>query len=82
MNAKKVKAVRKFLRAKGVNPREDRYVADEHTRRTKSFDSGVLDSHAKPILSYYQTVSYKLAPGCGRSALKHLKAVVAERRAA
>lgn len=80
MNAKKVKAIRQFLRSKGVNPCEYRYIQNPTTLRTKSFETGALDAHGEPVLAYYQTVSYVLAPGSGRRAYLGLKAEV--RRAA
>lgn len=79
MNAKKVKAVRRFLRSKGVNPREDRYIQNPTTLRTKSFETGALDEHGKPVLSHYQTVSFVLAPGSGRRAYLGLKAAAGGR---
>lgn len=58
MNAKKGKAIRQFLLSKGVNPREDKYIQNPATLRTKS----------------YQTVTWVLAPGAGRRAYKGMKA--------
>lgn len=74
MNAKKVKAIRRFLRSKGVNPREDRYTQDPRTLRAKSFETGALDEHGKPVLGHFQTVTWTLAPGAGRRAYHILKA--------
>lgn len=74
MNAKKVKAVRRFLRSKGIAPREDHYIQNPRTLRTKSFETGALDEHGKPVLGHYQAVTWVLAPGCGRRAYKGLKA--------
>lgn len=81
MNAKKCKAIRRLLRAKGVNPREDHYIQNPTTLRTKSFETGALDSQGKPVLGHYQTVTWVLAPGAGRRAYKGMKAVVAARAA-
>lgn len=82
MNVKKIKAaIRKFLRSKGVNPREDRYIANEQTRRTKSYDTGLLNEHGLPVKAHYQTVSWVLAPGAGRRAYKGLKTSISEARA-
>lgn len=82
MNAKKVKAIRKFLRSKGVSPREDRYIQNPATLRTKSFETGAIDSNGKPVLAHYQTVSWVLAPGAGRRAYKGMKASIRDARAA
>lgn len=76
MNAKKSKAIRQFLRSKGVSPREDKYIQNPATLRTKSYETGAIDANVKPVLAYYQTVSYVLAPGSGRRAYLGLKAEV------
>lgn len=74
MNAKKVKAIRRFLRSKGVAVREDRYIQNPRTLSTKFFETGALAAHGNPVLGHYQTVTWVLAPGCGRRAYKGLKA--------
>lgn len=76
MNAKKVKAVRSFLRSKGINPREDRYIPVEATRRNKTFETGSLTADGKPVLAAYQTVTWRLG-ACGRAAYHGLKRAAA-----
>lgn len=77
MNAKKVKAVRSFLRSKGIDPREDRYVEDKKTRRIRVIPTGGLTAEGKPAVRHQAVVSYMLAPGCGRSAYHGLKRAAA-----
>ena len=73
MNAKKVKAIRSFLRAKGIDPREDRYVEDKKTRRIRGIPTGGLTAKGKPAVRHQSVVSYMLTPDCGRSAYHGLK---------
>lgn len=77
MNAKKVKAIRAFIRGKGINPREDRYTEDAKTRRIRVIPTGGLTAEGKPEVRHQQVVSYVLAADCGRAVYHGLKRAAA-----
>lgn len=78
MNAKKAKAVRKFLRAKGVQVTEDRYAPTPNTARYRLLPPHLVqkDDEGKVLIDRLTTVSWKLTPGSGRAVYKGMKQAV------
>lgn len=72
MNQKKVKAIRKQLRSKGINSKEKQYTAEAPI--PKKMTTGRFNEDGSPeIISYYVTGTIKLRKECGRHVYKLFK---------
>ncbi len=75
MNAKKCKAIRRALKAKGINFRDANYI--KMNIHLLKIQEGVNEDGTPRIIAQAEVYTGYLTPACGRKVYKQLKKVAA-----